>query len=55
MPGLTVTESGSRGSVVSVLMRGADADQVLVLIDGIRVNSTTLGAFDFSGLTPENI
>jgi vitamin B12 transporter len=55
VPGLTVSESGSRGSVVSVLIRGADADQVLVLIDGIRVNSTTLGAFDFSGLTPENI
>jgi vitamin B12 transporter len=55
VPGLTVSESGSQGSVVSVLMRGADADQVLVLIDGIRVNSTTTGAFDFSGLTPENI
>jgi vitamin B12 transporter len=38
-----------------VFMRGADADQVLVLVDGVRVNSTTLGSFDFSGLTPENI
>ncbi|HSD09790.1 MAG TPA: TonB-dependent receptor, partial [Candidatus Binatia bacterium] len=55
MPGLTVNESGSQGSVVSVLIRGADADQVLVLIDGVRVNSTTAGAFDFAGLTPENI
>jgi vitamin B12 transporter len=55
VPGLTVNQSGSQGSVVSVLMRGADADQVLVLIDGIRVNSTTTGAFDFAGLTPENI
>jgi vitamin B12 transporter len=55
VPGLTVNQSGSQGSAVSVLIRGADADQVLVLIDGIRVNSTTVGAFDFSGLTPENI
>jgi vitamin B12 transporter len=55
VPGLTVNQSGSQGSVVSVLMRGADADQLLVLIDGIRVNSTTTGAFDFAGLTPENI
>jgi vitamin B12 transporter len=55
VPGLTVNESGSQGSVVSVLMRGADADQVLVLIDGVRVNSTTTGAYDFAGLTPENI
>ncbi len=55
VPGLDVIESGSRGSVTSVLIRGADADQVLVLIDGVRVNSTTLGSFDFSQLTPENI
>jgi vitamin B12 transporter len=55
VPGVDVVESGSRGSVTSVLIRGADADQVLVLIDGVRVNSTTLGAFDFSQLTPENI
>jgi vitamin B12 transporter len=55
VPGLEVSESGSRGSVTNVQIRGADADQVLVLIDGIRVNSTTLGAFDFAGLTPENI
>lgn len=55
VPGLEIHESGSRGANVSVLMRGADADQVLVLIDGVRVNSTTLGSFDFAGLTPENI
>ena len=55
VPGLEVNENGPRGSVTSVFIRGADADQVLVLIDGVRVNSTTLGAFDFSGLTPENI
>lgn len=55
VPGLEVNENGSRGSAISVLMRGADSDQVLVLVDGVRVNSTTLGSFDFSGLTPENI
>ena len=55
VPGVNVIESGSRGSVTAVQIRGADADQVLVLIDGVRVNSTTLGAYDFSQLTPENI
>lgn len=55
VPGLQVTENGSRGSTTSVLLRGANADQVLVLVDGVRVNSTTLGSFDFAGLTPENI
>jgi vitamin B12 transporter len=55
VPGVTVDESGSRGGNISVFLRGADPDQVLVMIDGVRVNSTTLGQFDFAGLTPENI
>src|SRR6516165_5737780 len=33
VPGVDVVESGSRGSLTSVFMRGADSDQVLVLID----------------------
>jgi vitamin B12 transporter len=55
VPGLQVNENGSRGSTTSVLLRGANSDQVLVLVDGVRVNSTTLGSFDFAGLTPENV
>ena len=55
VPGVEVVESGSRGSVTDVFLRGASSDQVLVLIDGVRVNSTTLGSFDFANLTTENI
>jgi vitamin B12 transporter len=38
---LDVVQSGSRGTAASVFIRGADSDQVLVLIDGVEVNSTT--------------
>jgi vitamin B12 transporter len=55
VPGVTVVESGSRGSTSTVLVRGADSDQVLVLIDGVEVNSTTLGSFDFANLTVDNV
>jgi vitamin B12 transporter len=55
VPGVDVVQSGSRGNVTSVFIRGADSDQVLVLIDGVEVNSTTLGSFDFAHLTTENI
>ena len=41
VPGVEVVESRSRGSVTNVFIRGADTDQTLVLIDGVRVNSTT--------------
>ena len=55
VPGLDVVQSGSRGTTTSVFIRGSDSDQVLVLIDGVEVNSTTAGAFDFAHLTTENV
>jgi vitamin B12 transporter len=55
VPGLDVVQSGSRGNPTSVFIRGSESDHVLVLIDGIEVNSTTLGAFNFAHLTTENI
>lgn len=55
VPGLDVVQSGSRGNNTSVFIRGSDSDQVLVLIDGVEANSTTLGSFNFAHLTTENI
>ena len=55
VPGVDVVQSGSMGTATSVFIRGSDSDQVLVLIDGVEVNSTTLGAYNFANLTTENI
>ncbi len=55
VPGFDVVQTGSRGTGTSVFIRGSEADQVLVLIDGVEVNSTTTGAFNFAHLTTENI
>lgn len=55
IPGVDVVQSGSRGNATSVFIRGAESDQVLVLVDGVEVNSTTLGEFDFAHLTTENV
>ena len=38
VPGVTVSRSGSIGSQTQVRVRGAEANQVLVLIDGIEAN-----------------
>ncbi|MBM4247726.1 MAG: TonB-dependent receptor [Deltaproteobacteria bacterium] len=51
--GVTVQQSGGRGTSTSVFIRGSASDEVLTLIDGVQVNSVTLGAFDFANLTPE--
>ncbi|HTM06954.1 MAG TPA: TonB-dependent receptor [Verrucomicrobiae bacterium] len=55
VPGIDVVETGSRGNSASVFIRGANSNQTLVLVDGVEVNSTTLGAFDFAHLTTENV
>lgn len=57
LPGVNVTQSGGLGSQTSVRIRGAESDQTLVLINGIRVNdpSSPDGAFDFGNLTAGNI
>ncbi len=55
LPGVEVTQSGGRGNLTQVRIRGAEANQTLVLIDGIEVNNPTDGAFDFSNLSAYDI
>jgi len=55
IPGLEVQRSGSPGRLTTVRIRGAGAQQIQVLIDGVRVKSTTSGDFDFADLTTDNI
>lgn len=42
--GLNLQRSGGRGTVVSLFLRGTATAQTLVLVDGIRLNSTASGA-----------
>lgn len=42
-PGLEMTQNGGVGAASSVFIRGANANQTLVLVDGLRVGSATLG------------
>ncbi|WP_411727901.1 TonB-dependent receptor domain-containing protein [Methyloglobulus sp.] len=47
--GIDMTQQGGDGKITSIFMRGTNSDHVLVLIDGIKVGSATLGttAFEF--------
>ena len=49
LPGLDVVETGTRGSLTSLYIRGGEANYNLVEIDGVPVNSFG-GAYDFSQL-----
>ena len=53
--GLSVFSNGGPGSTATVRIRGSNADQVLVLIDGTIMNSATSGSFNFANLTTDNI
>ena len=50
--GIDVTISGGYGKVAEIRVRGAETSHVLVLIDGVRVGSATLGFAAFEHLPP---
>ncbi|HTT75480.1 MAG TPA: TonB-dependent receptor [Candidatus Binataceae bacterium] len=54
VPGVEVTQSGGPGTITDVSIRGATSSQVLVLLDGVEVNTPTAGSYDFANLTTDN-
>ena len=50
-----VNRNGGPGRATSVLMRGANANQILVLVDGLRVSELSSGEFDWNSLQPDQI
>ena len=56
-PGVTVTRNGGLGTVTAVRIRGAEGDQTLTLIDGVRVNDPSApgGGFDFANLLAASV
>lgn len=55
VPGIQISTSGGLGKAASVFLRGANEDQVLVLIDGVKVGSATLGTTAFENLPLDQI
>ncbi len=57
IPGVTVSNTGPIGGFSAVRIRGAEGEQTLTLIDGVRVNdpSSPGGGFDFGNLLIGNL
>lgn len=53
--GIDVTQSGGPGKTTSFFLRGTESDHVLVLINGIRVGSVSLGTTAFEQLPVAHI
>ncbi|MFZ3485435.1 TonB-dependent receptor plug domain-containing protein [Sphingomonas sp. 3-13AW] len=51
-PGVTLSSNGGYGTATSVRIRGAEGDQTVVVIDGVKLNdpSSTGGGYNFANL-----
>ncbi len=51
-PGVQVTRNGGPGGLTSLRIRGAESDQTVVLVDGVKLNdpSATGGGYNFADL-----
>ena len=53
--GVQISNNGGLGKATALFLRGTDADQVLVLVDGVKLTSATLGTTAFEYLPVEEI
>ena len=56
VPGLHISQQGARGALTQIRIRGGEANQVLVLIDGVEANDSAQGGeFNFAHLMTSQI
>jgi len=57
LPGVNIARNGGIGTTASVFIRGADSDQTVTLIDGVKLNDPASpgGGFNFGNLLTGNI
>lgn len=53
--GVTVRDFGGLGKLSTMSIRGSTSDQVVVMIDGVRVNPSTGGGVDLSSLPADQV
>jgi vitamin B12 transporter len=56
-PGVTLSRNGGAGTLTSIFIRGAQSEQTVALIDGVKLNdpSSPAGGFNFADLLTDNI
>ena len=55
MPGVEIESNGGPGAAANVHLRGTSSQSVVVLIDGMRLGSATLGTTALNQISPEQI
>jgi vitamin B12 transporter len=52
-PGLDIARVGGPGQPESLFIRGANSDQSIIMIDGVRINAGTIGGAAIQNLDPQ--
>lgn len=55
IPGLSIANTGGRGQPTTLFLRGTDSDHVLVLVDGVKIGSATVGLAPFQDIPIDQI
>ncbi|WNC70756.1 TonB-dependent receptor [Thalassotalea psychrophila] len=53
--GVSVVQQGGSGQNTSIFMRGTNSNHTLILVDGVRINSATLGTTNLTAISPSQI
>ncbi len=55
LPGVSISQQGGPGSIAVARIRGAESNHTLVIVDGVEMNSSIDGLYDFSNLSTADI
>jgi vitamin B12 transporter len=55
VPGVAVTQSGGRGALTEIRIRGGETNQALIIIDGVEVNGLADGFTDLADLSVDDV
>ena len=55
VPGVAIISYGGRGTLTNIYIRGAETNQSIVVIDGVKMNPISGNGFDFGALSLSNI
>jgi len=55
VPEINLIQKGGAGKEATIILRGGSSEHTMVMIDGVKVKSTTTGSFDFSGISVDDI
>ncbi len=55
VPGVVISRNGGAGQQASLFLRGTESDHVLVLIDGVKAGSATLGTTPFQHIPLDQV